>query len=216
MTSSGQETTPTNATEQVTTRSDTTQELTTTSTQDLTSSSRIRNFNNPTLDYNTIQETITNNITQTIHQMMEALTNNLKGLIQEEIKNTRKEETKQQQKLTHTNPKADQNTGSEIHLPSTSEVVQEEQQEQHANEEPWRQVTRRRGRRPARQQPAMTGVGPSDDDLQAVDKMAWFFVGRLKLQTTTGTIKNFLAKKGIKENVICEELSTKGSTKLLS
>ncbi|KAJ9576822.1 hypothetical protein L9F63_006596, partial [Diploptera punctata] len=54
-------------------------------------------------------------------------------------------------KHTHTNPKADQNTGSEIHLPSTS-------------------------RRPARQQPAMTGAGPSDDDLQAVDQMAWLFV----------------------------------------
>ncbi|KAJ9599154.1 hypothetical protein L9F63_010370 [Diploptera punctata] len=104
MASGGQETTPTNATEHVTTHSDTTQELTTTSTQDLTSSSRIRNFNNPTLDYNTIQETFTNNITQTIHQMMEALANNLKGLIQEEIKNTQKEETKQQQKYTHTNP----------------------------------------------------------------------------------------------------------------
>ncbi|KAJ9597466.1 hypothetical protein L9F63_011687 [Diploptera punctata] len=126
LTSGKQETTLMNATKQVTTRSDTTQELITTSTQDLTSSSRIRNFNNPILDYNTIQETITNNIMQTIHQMMEALTKNLKGLIQEEIKNTQKEETKQQQKHSHTNSKADQNTGTEIHRPSTSEVVQED------------------------------------------------------------------------------------------
>ncbi|KAJ9594097.1 hypothetical protein L9F63_014463, partial [Diploptera punctata] len=50
-------------------------------------------------------------------------------------------------------------------------------------------------RRPARQQPATTGPGP------------------LKPQTTNGTIKIFLAKKGIKENVTCEELPTKGSTK---
>jgi len=38
-------------------------------------------------------------------------------------------------------------------------------------------------------------------------------VGRLKQETTTDAVKRFLAKKGIFENVICEESDSKYRTK---
>ena len=175
-----------------------TQETATGSTHDVTSNGTVRNSNNQTPDYKMIQETITNNITQTVRQMMETLTSNLQSLIKEEIKNTQKEEAKPQQKRTPTKPNTDHNTGNENQLPPTSEVAQE--QESDINEGQWRQVTSGRGRRPARQLPVVTGTGPRDDDIQAADKMAWLFVGRLKLHTTTDAVKTYIAKKGITES----------------
>lgn len=143
--------------------------------------------------------------------MMETLTSNLQSLIKEDIKNTQKEAARPQWTRTPAKPSTDHNTGNENLLPSTSMVAQEEESD--INEGQWRQVTSRRERRPARRQQVVTGAGPRDDDIQAADKMAWLFVGRLKLHTTADAIKRYIAKKGITGNVTCEELAANRNTK---
>ncbi|KAJ4425971.1 hypothetical protein ANN_27597 [Periplaneta americana] len=45
------------------------------------------------------------------------------------------------------------------------------------------------------------------------NRNAWLFVGQLKLQTTPEAMKNYQIKRGLKENVTCEEITTNFSTK---
>lgn len=112
-----------------------------------------------------------------------------------------------------TNVTNEDDTRNENQLQSRNEASQEQEREEDTMEEQWTQATRRRGRQPARQQAPLTGVGPKDDDLQAADKRAWLFVGRLRTETTPDSIRRFLIKRGIKENVICEELNTRSNLK---
>ena len=79
-------------------------------------------------------------------------------------------------------------------------------------EEKWTRVANRRNNRQKRQQQTMIGTGTEVDEIKAETKRAWLHVGRLKLETTTDAGKRFLAKKGIFENVICEELESKYRT----
>ena len=80
-------------------------------------------------------------------------------------------------------------------------------------EEKWTRVANRRNSRQKRQQQTMTGTGTEVDEIKAETKRAWLHVGRLKQETTTDAVKRFLAKKGIFENVICEESDLKYRTK---
>ena len=50
-------------------------------------------------------------------------------------------------------------------------------------------------------------------ELEAADKMAWLYIGRLKQNTTTNNVKKFLERNGIKGNIECEELPTRGERK---
>ncbi|PSN44611.1 hypothetical protein C0J52_19787 [Blattella germanica] len=205
---------------QVTSSGDRTHELADTGNPGLLPSGAAESYYNSSYEQNKFQEVVTSNIMQSINQMMETLTINLQNSIKEEVKKyTQKEKSSPQQKHVPAIPNADTGRGNEIQTrspptPPSGELAQVQEQEwtPDLNEGAWRQVTYNRGRRPTRKQTAMTGAGPRDEDLQAVDKMAWLFLGRLKPQTTPNTVKNFLEKKGITENVICEKLTTIGDT----
>lgn len=50
-------------------------------------------------------------------------------------------------------------------------------------------------------------------DLQAVEKKACLYVGKLRSSTTEETLKKYLNKNGVKGVTECEELATRGNTK---
>ena len=104
-----------------------------------------------------------------------------------------------------------QTTQNTNQMPKTIEEAQEEDNEENKNMEggqQWTTVTYRTGR----QQETETGTR-SRNELQAAEKRAWLYVGRLRPGTTGETIKKFLEKKGIKDNVSCEELTTNNDIK---
>jgi len=72
-------------------------------------------------------------------------------------------------------------------------------------------VTYRRNRRRQRQQVI---IGTSrDSEIKAEKKKAWIYLGRMSQETTAERVKNFLNRKGIKEEVLVEELRTMGPGK---
>lgn len=58
-----------------------------------------------------------------------------------------------------------------------------------------------------------TGSKKEDCDLEAADRMAWLYIGKLKQNTKTNNIKKFLERSGIEGNIECEELHTQGEKK---
>ncbi|KAJ4435183.1 hypothetical protein ANN_23759 [Periplaneta americana] len=56
-------------------------------------------------------------------------------------------------------------------------------------------------------------MDPSNTDLQAGERRAWLYVGKLHPNTTTEKIKNHLQKQGIETGIECDELTTKGTLK---
>ena len=171
--------------------------------------------------HKTLEDKITAIIGTQIHAIMENMTMNMRKMIREE-----NESVKQQVPTTTNVWKVPHNSAREralqhvagegeppLHTNDSTQGHQDEIQMDTTEEEQWTQVTHRRRRQPARQRTPTIGTGPGDGDLQAVEKKAWLFVGRLKQGTTTEAIKNFLTRKGITENVICEELATNYNTK---
>ena len=53
----------------------------------------------------------------------------------------------------------------------------------------------------------------NDEDIQAAQRNAWLFIGRLKEGTRAENIKKFLQKKGIQGEIECEELRSRGKNK---
>lgn len=162
-----------------------------------------------------LEAKITDKITQNVRLMMDAFTNSVKSFIKEEIANTRENISKPRQRHNNTESETQNvsHTTSEVQTPTTRDMTQDQETEMNTNEEQWTTVTHRRERRPAKQHETLTGAGPSDTNLQAAEKRAWLYVGRLKPETTPDSIKQYLSKKGVKENVICEELTNKSHTK---
>ena len=75
------------------------------------------------------------------------------------------------------------------------------------------EVTYRRRRR----NPPIIGTGEDDEEgsaLQAGERRAWLYIGRLSSNTTGEKIRTFLNKKGIpQDQLVCEELRTLGTNK---
>ena len=72
-------------------------------------------------------------------------------------------------------------------------------------------VTYRRNHRKQRQQVI---IGTSrDSEIKAEKKKAWIYLGRMDRETTVERVKNFLNMKGIKEEIVVEELRTMGPCK---
>ena len=192
--------------------------------QRLTPSDTTNNSNN--LEHRLLEEKITSRVTANLSEIINTFTNNIKNVIREEIgciqnremthtRNQEKEKTKITNNVTGSmNP--DMTITDITKHPETTQTEREttqDQGEEDTLEGPWMQVPSRRGRRPAKHQPPMTGTGPKDEDLQAAEKKAWLFIGRLKPETKPDSIKRFLSKRGITENVICEEVNTKSALK---
>ena len=80
------------------------------------------------------------------------------------------------------------------------------------NTNPWTEVAGRRRRRnqvPADRPTVVIGT-KNDDDLQAGDKTAWLYVGKLRQNTTKETVIRFLNKNGIDGDIKCEDLNSRG------
>jgi hypothetical protein len=56
------------------------------------------------------------------------------------------------------------------------------------------------------------GTKDDDEDLQAGEKTAWLYIGRLKDGNTTETERNYLAKSSIKGDIGCDEIQKRGET----
>lgn len=55
--------------------------------------------------------------------------------------------------------------------------------------------------------------GDEKDHLQAATKTAWFYLGRLRENTTEETIKKYMIRSGYQGEIYCEELPSKGRMK---
>ena len=75
-------------------------------------------------------------------------------------------------------------------------------------ENAWNEVIYKKGRRDA----ALIGTKQTID-LQAEEKKAWLYVRRLRNGTTEEMIKKYLHTNGVRGEIECEELRTKGTSK---
>ncbi|KAJ4427085.1 hypothetical protein ANN_24700 [Periplaneta americana] len=81
-------------------------------------------------------------------------------------------------------------------------------------EEQFTEVIYRKRRRQQQQRSHTIGTGDTEDNLiEAGVARAWLYLGRLSQHTTTEKIKSFLSRKGIQQDVVCEELRTMGMNK---
>ncbi|KAJ4451794.1 hypothetical protein ANN_03266 [Periplaneta americana] len=102
----------------------------------------------------------------------------------------------------------------EGHERTTTEIENDAQDKmQISDEESWTEARPRRRQQQPRSSGTLTGTGTEDNILKAAERKAWLFVGRLRQESTPESVKNFLSRKGIAEEIICEELPTRGSTK---
>lgn len=51
------------------------------------------------------------------------------------------------------------------------------------------------------------------EELQAAEKIAWIFVGRLKATTNSEMVSNYMTKRGVREVIECEEIRSRGPNK---
>jgi len=75
-------------------------------------------------------------------------------------------------------------------------------------------VTRRnRDRNSHEKNGRIIGTREVTEELQAAEKKAWLFVGRLTDTTTTEKIVRYLTRNGISGSIDCEEIPTRGTSK---
>ena len=95
---------------------------------------------------------------------------------------------------------------------STGEERNAELQHQTRSSQRHRQPSKTLDQQHRQSPKTLVGTGAKEDDLQAVAKTAWLFVGRQKKGTPSEKVKN-LTSNGIQGNITCEELTTMGEAK---
>lgn len=108
-----------------------------------------------------------------------------------------------------------QNTTCERSTENTAQndsVNSIDREKQSYNEGKWPQVARR-NRTPQRNKQVVGTKTNTGDDIQAAQKTAWLFIGRLKEDTSPDSIIKYLQKNSIMEVIECEEVETRGRTK---
>ncbi|KAJ4433698.1 hypothetical protein ANN_16009 [Periplaneta americana] len=121
--------------------------------------------------------------------------------------------------ITNSNKKPASNENQHIYTDYEEHQRPAEERENTEKEEKeagWKtQHPRERGpnRRQETQARSIIGTRNDSDDLQAAEKMAWLYIGRLKKSTTPETVAKYLKRNGIQGNIICEELHNLGGKK---
>ena len=195
-----------------------------------------------TLSETELERKITDNVNQKLKYMMEAITNDIRKMIKEEIKNT-KQETREPHKYaerrnqptyrdresnmlsdndakheeirrnrttteTETQPRDIISTNAEEPLTENEEVDSGEETNGFVL------VNKRRNRTVRRPKITIGTDESTHPTLQAGERTAWLYVGRLSQQTTGSNIKEHFQKKGIDpQDITCEELRTLGTNK---
>ncbi|KAJ4427057.1 hypothetical protein ANN_26856 [Periplaneta americana] len=162
------------------------------------------------------------NITAKVDYIMDFLANELGPLIEDKINHslTRKTEpSKRETVITNSNKKTASNESQHIYKDYEEHQRPAEERENTEKEEKeagWKtQQPRERGSNHRQETQARTIIGTRNDsdDLQAAEKMAWLYIGRLKKSTTPETVAKYLERNGIQGNIICEELHNLGGKK---
>jgi hypothetical protein len=91
------------------------------------------------------------------------------------------------------------------------EYINPEAEHDNDGERPWTTVRPRWNRN--RPTTRVIGTRQNEDSLQAAERTAWLYVGHLKTETNTETVKNYLRKNSIEGELDCEELPGKGTNK---
>ncbi|KAJ9583591.1 hypothetical protein L9F63_022064 [Diploptera punctata] len=158
-------------------------------------------------------------IMQKIDNIMDLLNNKLDKIIEEKINNQRNPTTQAQQRI-----KAG-GDGAQIKQNSNTMANPTEEKQKRIDEEPnyeeenevdtWTRVTYGRNRNKKSQKPEQK-IGTKttkNEDIQAAQRYAWLFLGRLKEDTTPDKVKNYLLNNDIQGNLICEEIASRGRNK---
>lgn len=164
-----------------------------------------------------LEERITNTVTKRLQVMMENLSNSIMKMIKDETKSKAPTTLKQDQKpematqasLAHPARNYNDAVAGRSDGPSNMRGIEEDLTEDGF------EIVKRRALKPNRKTRITIGTDDTTDlTLQAGERTAWLYVGRLSHQTTGTNLKEFLRKKGIElNNVSCEELRTSGLNK---
>lgn len=189
-----------------------------------------------------LERKITDNMSRQLKYMMEAITNDIRKMIKEETKNT-KQETREPLKcaerrnqptyrdrasnMLSDNDATHEETGRNRTTIETETQPRdfisendEEPQTENEDEDSWRErngfeLVRKKRNTTVRRPKITIGTDESTHPtLQAGERTAWLYVGRLSQQTKGSNIKEHLRKKGIDpQDITCEELRTLGTNK---
>jgi len=164
-------------------------------------------------------------ITEKMDYIMDFLHNKLGKIMDEKIKNERgKNSVARRQGERQTGPTKEKTP----RLASQQDGLERENGNQHAQhegphtaredqhnkeEDAWSQVVGRKEKILQREKQLLCTTENNDEDIQAAQRNAWLFIGRLKEGTRAENIKKFLQKKGIQGEIECEELRSRGKNK---
>ncbi|PSN44543.1 hypothetical protein C0J52_18388 [Blattella germanica] len=148
-----------------------------------------------------IEDKITTNVTQKLQTMMESFSNNIRNMIREEIKTTTKPISVAEQHM-----------------------AQEPTPQEHSRKdnELWSVIAAKPPTTTHRDN-ARTIVGtrklengndkPPTGQLQAADRRAWLYIGKLHHSTTEEAVRKHLTSIHVNNIIECEELQSKGTLK---
>lgn len=169
----------------------------------------------------------TESLSEKVDTIMDFLKNQLGRTIEEKIKESINTESTIVKQRDITTKKKNEIRESNTEEGGTNEHTQQnrneeqkternnvnEDEEGRMNPQLWTQVVNR-GRRNHQtiRQPVVIGR-KQDEELQAGNKTAWIYIGKLKHNTSTDTVVRFLKRNGIEGDIICESLNARGTNK---
>ena len=159
-------------------------------------------------------------IRQKIDNIMDFLNNKLDKIIEEKIINHRNATTQAQLREKTGGDgaqiKRNYNTMDKTTEGKQRKIDEESTYEEEDDEDTWTRVTYGRNNRNEKSQKPESKLGTKstkNEDIQAAQRYAWLFLGRLKEDTTPDKVKNYLQNNGIQGNLNCEEIESRGRNK---
>lgn len=162
-------------------------------------------------------------ISRKVDRIADFLQNKLEKLIEEKIKESLgNATTRRELRSTAEESRDQQEEGNKPDSPTIEKREGKNGEPRHWDgqedevEGTWTRVTYGRSNRTNRTQGAKQTIGTNtrmDEDIQAAQRYAWLFLGRLKEDTTADKVKKYLHKNGIQGNTICEEIESRGRNK---
>lgn len=175
-----------------------------------------------------IEERVTGKLTTQMQVIMESMMDGIQEAIKQGIKAATDIKAKQRvyNPLAKRAPlppdsqakKTNESTGNNTpNIPEANQMLSQEGTneghikpcESQSHQEPnttWTEVVKRRAHN-------IIGTNENNTQMKAAPRKAWLFVGRLHEETKTEDVIAHLQANNIKEEIICEEIETKGRTK---
>ena len=160
--------------------------------------------------YSTTDNTDSDNesIKEKVEYILDFLSHKLGPMIEENIQNNLNNRiaTRERDTITAHNQRGTSRIEENNTLHEENQHHEDQEVDEVRETEKWNVIQSRRPRQGLRS-------GKEDENLQAAERKAWLYIGKLKKNTTSDTVTRYLERNGIQGETTCEELHTLGDKK---